>query len=39
MAITGASKETDTQDMQDLATQGIFISTGGSRSTHYQIKL
>ena len=39
MAITGTSKATATRDMQDLAEKGIFVPTGGGRSTHYQIKL
>lgn len=39
MAITGASKATATRDLQDLPEKGIFVATGGGRSTHYQIKL
>ena len=39
MVITGASKTTTTRDLQDLADKGIFIPTGGGRSTHYQINL
>ena len=39
MAITGTSKATATRNMQDLAEKGIFVPTGGWRSTHYQIKL
>ena len=39
MAISGTSKATATRDMQDLAEKGIFVPTGGGRSTHYQIKL
>jgi Fic family protein len=39
MVITGASKATATRDLQDLAEKGIFVPTGGGRSTHYQIKL
>ncbi len=39
MTITGASKATATRDLQDLAEKGIFVPTGGGRSTHYQIKL
>jgi len=39
MTITGASKATATRDMQDLAGKGIFIPTGGGRSTHYKIQL
>ncbi|HRI38758.1 MAG TPA: Fic family protein [Nitrospira sp.] len=39
MAMTGASKATATRDLQDLAEKGIFVPTGGGRSTHYQIKL
>ena len=39
MSITGASKATATRDLQELADQGIFIATGGGRSTSYQIQL
>ena len=39
MSITGASKATATRDLQDLADKGIFVPTGGGRSTHYTIKL
>jgi Fic family protein len=39
MVITGASKATATRDLQDLAEKGIFVPTGGGRSTHYQVKL
>ena len=39
MTITGASQATATRDMQDLVEKGIFVPTGGGRSTHYQIKL
>lgn len=39
MAITGTSKATATRDLQDLAAKGIFILTGGGRSTHYTINL
>lgn len=38
MSITGASKATATRDLQDLADKGIFVPTGGGRSTHYTIK-
>jgi Fic family protein len=37
LSITGASKATATRDLQGLADKGIFIPTGGGRSTHYQI--
>jgi Fic family protein len=39
MAITGASKATATRDIHDLAEKGIFVPTGGGRSTQYQIHL
>jgi Fic family protein len=39
MVITGALKATATRDLQDLADKGIFVPTGGGRSTHYQINL
>ncbi len=39
MVITGASKATATRDLQDLADKGVFIPTGGGRSTHYKVNL
>lgn len=39
MSITGASKATTTRDLQDLADKGVFVPTGGGRSTHYTINL
>ncbi len=39
MAITGASKATATRDLQDLADKGVFVPTGGGRSTHYKVNL
>lgn len=39
MTIAGVSKATATRDLQDLADKGIFILTGGGRSTHYKINL
>ena len=39
MSITGASKATAARDLQELADTGIFIATGGGRSTSYQIQL
>jgi len=39
MAITGASKATATRDLQDLTEKGIFVPTGGGRSTHYKVNL
>jgi Fic family protein len=39
MTITGAPKATATRDLQDLAEKGIFVPTGGGRSTQYQIRL
>jgi Fic family protein len=39
MSIAGTSKATATRDLQDLAEKGIFVQTGGGRSTHYQISL
>ncbi|NOS78381.1 MAG: Fic family protein [Nitrospira sp.] len=39
MVITGASKATATRDLQDLADKGVFVPTGGGRSTHYKVNL
>lgn len=39
MTITGASKATATRDLHDLTDKGIFLPTGGGRSTHYTINL
>lgn len=39
MAITGASKATATRDLQDIAEKGIFVPTGGGRSTNYRVNL
>ena len=39
MTITGASKATATRDLQDLADKGVFVPTGGGRSTHYKVNL
>ena len=39
IAITSTSKATATRDLQDLTEKGIFISTGGGRSTRYEINL
>ena len=39
IAITKTSKPTATRDLQDLVAQGIFIPSGGGRSTRYQINL
>jgi len=39
MAITGSSKATATRDLKDLANQGIFVLSGGGRSTRYEIKM
>ena len=39
MSITGTSKATATRDLQDLADMGVFIPSGGGRSTHYKVKL
>lgn len=37
ISITGTSKATATRDLQDLAEKGIFIPSGGGRSTRYEI--
>lgn len=39
MSITGTSKATATRDLQDLNEKGIFVPTGGGRSTHYRMNL
>jgi len=39
IGITKTSKATATRDLQDLVSKGIFISTGGGRSTHYELAL
>ena len=39
MSITGASKATATRDLQGLVDKGVFVPTGGGRSTHYAINL
>ncbi|MEK7764440.1 MAG: Fic family protein [Nitrospirota bacterium] len=39
MVITGASKATATRDLQDLSDKGVFVPTGGGRSTHYKVNL
>jgi Fic family protein len=39
ISIAGTSKATATRDLQDLAKKGIFVPTGGGRSTHYRIDL
>ena len=39
ISITGASKSTATRDLQDLVEMNIFKSTGGGRSTSYEIIL
>lgn len=39
MAIAKTTKATATRDLQSLVKNGIFISTGGGRSTRYQINL
>ncbi len=39
MSIADTSKATATRDLQDLAAKGIFVPTGGGRSTHYRINL
>jgi Fic family protein len=37
MSITGISKATATRDLQDLTDKGVFIPSGGGRSTRYEI--
>jgi Fic family protein len=39
MAITGTSKATATRDLKELTDQGVFVLSGGGRSTRYEIKL
>ncbi len=39
ISITGTSKATATRDLQMLADLGIFISSGGGRSNHYDLNL
>jgi len=39
MAITNTSKATATRDLQDLVEKGAFLSSGGGRSTRYELKL
>ena len=39
IAITGTSKATATRDLQNLVTNGAFISSGAGRSTRYQVNL
>jgi Fic family protein len=39
MSMADTSKATATRDLQDLAEKGIFVPTGGGRSTHYRINL
>lgn len=39
MSMTGASKATATRDLQDLADKGLFVPSGGGRSTSYKVNL
>lgn len=39
IGITKTSKATATRDLQDLVEKGIFIPTGGGRSTRYELAL
>jgi Fic family protein len=39
MAITHTSKPTATRDLQDLEEKGIFTTSGGGRSTRYEMNL
>lgn len=39
MSIVKTSKATATRDLQQLAGAGIFIASGGGRTTHYQMNL
>jgi len=39
LGITKTSKATATRDLQDLVAKGIFIPTGGGRSTRYELAL
>ena len=39
ITITQTSKATATRDLQDLVDKGIFIPSGGGRSTRYAINM
>jgi Fic family protein len=39
MSLTGTSKATATRDLQDLADKGVFVPSGGGRSTNYRVNL
>ena len=39
MSITGRQKPPQHATLQDLADKGVFVPTGGGRSTHYTINL
>lgn len=39
IAITKTSKATATRDLQELVEKNAFISSGGGRSTNYQVNL
>lgn len=39
MSMTGASKATATRDLQDFAHKGLFVPSGGGRSTSYKVNL
>lgn len=39
MSMTRASKATATRDLQDLAGKGLFVPSGGGRSTSYKVNL
>ncbi|MDQ8205667.1 Fic family protein [Pelagicoccus sp. SDUM812003] len=38
-SLTGVSKATATRDLQTLVEQGVFVPTGGGRSTRYKLSL
>jgi len=39
IAITGTSKATATRDLKDLVDNGVFVSSGGGRSSRYEINM
>ena len=39
IAITKTSKATATRDLQDLLSKDILVTSGGGRSTNYQVNL
>ncbi len=39
MSMTGTSKATATRDLQDLVDKGLFVPSGGGRSTSYKVNV